>query len=76
LESENVTRNQKEQTLREIRNLPQLRRVYGVFFKKRPDSALKNNPESLITMILSKVKSKPRNSTLRWVGTKLENVQE
>ena len=70
MKSSNVTRNQKERNLKNIQNLPQLKRIYSTIADgKKPEPALANTQESLISLILSKVKSKPSNSRLQW-GTK------
>ena len=70
MKSSNVTRNKKEQNLKNIQNIPQLKRIYSAIADgKRPEPALANTRESLISLILSKVKSKPSNSRLQW-GTK------
>lgn len=67
MKNPNVTRNQKERTLKTIQNLPQLGRIYSALAGgKKPESALTNKQESLISLILSQVKSKPSNSRLQW----------
>lgn len=67
MKNPNVTRSQKEQKLKKIKNLLDLRRIYSALARsKKPDPALANNQESLISLILSQVNSKQLNSRLQW----------